>query len=110
MDVRVLSPRDATPKFQYAGRDSETEVRFRPIDLECHISVEIVSRGVGTHRCRRRRYQPSDADSSVISDKNHRVGVENDASGLVDLGLPLVISLGTLRRIRYRPTLSRYCH
>ncbi|KAG8250421.1 hypothetical protein J6590_101859, partial [Homalodisca vitripennis] len=56
VSVRVLSPMDATPKFQYAGRDSETEVRFRPIDLECQISVEIVSRGVGTHRCRRRRY------------------------------------------------------
>ncbi|KAG8256072.1 hypothetical protein J6590_077356 [Homalodisca vitripennis] len=76
---RVLSARDATPKFQYAGRDSETEVRLRPIDLEGQISVEIVSRGVGTHRCRRTQYRASDIDMSVIRDEIRRGGVEYDA-------------------------------
>ncbi|KAG8319729.1 uncharacterized protein LOC124373139 [Homalodisca vitripennis] len=76
---RVLSARDTTPKFQYAGRDSETEVRLRPIDLEGQISVEIVSRGVGTHRCRRTQYRASDIDMSVIRDEIRRGGVEYDA-------------------------------
>ncbi|KAG8323908.1 hypothetical protein J6590_104742, partial [Homalodisca vitripennis] len=77
---RVLSARDATSKFQYAGRDSETEVWPRRIDLEGKISVEIVSRGVGTHRCRRTQYRASDIDWSVIRDEIHRGGVEYDAS------------------------------
>ncbi|KAG8256071.1 hypothetical protein J6590_077355 [Homalodisca vitripennis] len=76
---RVLSARDTTPKFQYAGRDSETEVRLRPLDLEGQISVEIVSRGVGTHRCRRTQYRASDIDWSVIRDEIRRGGVEYDA-------------------------------
>uniref|UniRef100_A0A1B6KPW6 Uncharacterized protein n=1 Tax=Graphocephala atropunctata TaxID=36148 RepID=A0A1B6KPW6_9HEMI len=72
---RNVRPIDVVPRVQHWGRHSGTEVRLRPRVLEGRTtSEEIISRGVGTHRCVHTQTRDSDTNDREIL---YQLGMDN---------------------------------